>query len=234
VGNGPVSVVGAGHSFRVRVVGRAASMSVLAGQSGSYLVLPRQDLGNAAPPPTVLLIAGQNLNRAALAVAAKRYAPGATVVLRSRLLAGLEDAPLQRGAYLALALGGAAALLCGLLVLLFSLLLSAPSRQQSLARMSTMGLSAGQGRLVAVLEALPQLLAVLAGGTATAAALGPLVGPALSLSVFTGSAGSVPVRIQPVWLIVAAACVLGLAIVTLAGQTAVTSQNAARSVRIEG
>jgi putative ABC transport system permease protein len=100
--------------------------------------------------------------------------------------------------------------------------------------MSTMGLSAGQGRVVAVLEALPQLLAVLAGGAATAAALGPLLGPALSLSVFTESASAVPVRIEPVWLAVAAAGVLGLAIVTLAGQTAVTSHQAARSVRMDG
>jgi hypothetical protein len=85
-----------------------------------------------------------------------------------------------------------------------------------------------------VLEALPQLLAVLVGGWATAAALGPLLGPALSLSVFTGSGSSVPVRIEPAWLAVAAASVLGLAIVTLAGQTAVTSHQAARSVRMEG
>jgi putative ABC transport system permease protein len=179
-------------------------------------------------------VGGPDLNQAALEAAAARYAHSSTVVVRSRLLAGLERAPLQHGAYLALALGGAAAVLCGLLVLLFSLLLSAPSRQLTLARMSTMGLSAGQGRLVAVLEAFPQLLAVLVGGAVTAEALGPLLGPALSLSVFTGSATGVPERVEPVWLAVSAVCVLGLAIVTLAGQTAVTSHNAARSVRIEG
>jgi putative ABC transport system permease protein len=182
----------------------------------------------------MLLVVGSGISQDALAAAVARHAPHAKIVFRVRRLAALEDSPLQHSAYLALALGGAAAVGCGLLVLLLSLLLSAPSRQLTLARLSTMGLSAGQGRLIAVLEAVPQLLAVLVGGTATAAALGPLLGPALSLSVFTGSASSVPVRIEPVWLGVAAAGLLVLAIGTLAGQTAVTSHNAARSVRMEG
>jgi putative ABC transport system permease protein len=233
VGSGPVDMPGSSVSIRVRVVGRAAGMSSLAGDPGGYLVLPRQALGGAAPVPGILLVGGQDLDRAALSAAVARYGRGSTVVIRSALLASLQNAPLEHGAYLALALGGVAAVVCGLVVLLLSLLLTAPSRQLTLARMSTMGLSAGQGRVIAVLEALPQLLAVVAGGAATAAALGPLLGPALSLSVFTGSASSIPVRIAPAWLLAAAACMLVLAIVTLAGQTAVTSHNAARSVRIQ-
>ena len=234
LGSRPVDMLIGGQNVRARVIGQAPLESVVDGLTAGYLVLPRQDLGSSAPLPDTVLISGSGLDQARIAAAVARYAPGATVVFRSRLLAGLEDAPLQHGAYLALALGGAAAVACGLLVLLLSLLLSAPSRQLTLARMSTMGLSAGQGRLVAVLEAVPQLLAVLVGGAATAAALGPLLGPALSLSVFTGSASSVPVRIEPVWLVAAATAMLVLAIGMLTGQTAVTSRNAARSVRMEG
>ncbi|MBO0825161.1 MAG: hypothetical protein J2P27_15120, partial [Actinobacteria bacterium] len=233
VGSGPVNMFGSYRDFRVRVIGRAPSMSALDVLAPGYLVLPRAALGSAAPQPNTLLVSGSHLNQAAIAAAVARYGRGATVVYRSRLLAGLESAPLQHGAYVALALGGAAAVLCGLLILLLSLLLSAPSRQLTLARMSTMGLSARQGRAVAVLEAMPQLLAVLVGGAAAAAGLGPLLGPALSLSVFTGSGSSVPVRIDPAWLAAAAASVLVLAILTLTGQTAVTSHNAARSVRME-
>lgn len=234
LGTRPVEMLIAAQSVRARVVGQAPAESVVDGLTAGYLVLPRQALGTSAPLTDTLLISGPGMNQAAVAAAVTRLAPAATVVFRSRLLASLEDAPLQHGAYLALALGGAAAVACGLLVLLLSLLLSAPSRQLTLARMSTMGLSAAQGRLVAVLEAVPQLLAVLVGGAATAAALGPLLGPALSLSVFTGSASSVPVRIAPAWLAVAAACMLVLATVTLTGQAAVTSHHAARSVRMEG
>jgi putative ABC transport system permease protein len=218
----------------LQVIGQAPSMSAVIALSGGYVVLPRQMLGAASPASHLLLVVGSGISQQALTAAAARNAPGAKVVFRARRLAALEDSPLQHGAYLALALGGAAAVLCGLLVLLLSLVLSAPSRQLTLARMSTMGLSAGQGRLMAVLEAVPQLLAVLVGGAATAAVLGPLLGPALSLSVFTGSASSVPVRIEPVWLIVSAGCLLVLAIGTLISQTAVTSHQAARSVRMEG
>lgn len=218
----------------LQVIGQAPSMSAVIGLAGGYVVLPRQMLGNASPAPDMLLVVGSGISQRALTGVVARDAPRAKVVFRARRLAALEDSPLQHGAYLALALGGAAAVLCGLLVLLLSLLLSAPSRQLTLARMSTMGLSAGQGRLIAVLEAVPQLLAVLVGGAATAAALGPLLGPALSLSVFTGSTSSVPVRIEPVWLAVSAGCLLVLAIGTLTSQTAVTSHQAARSVRMEG
>ena len=218
----------------LQVLGQAPISSAVIGLAGGYVVLPRQMLGAASPAPDMLLVVGSGISQHALTGAVARYAPGATIVFRARRLAALEGSPLQHGAYLALALGGAAAVLCGLLVLLLSLLLSAPSRQLTLARMSTMGLSAGQSRQIAVLEAVPQLLAVLVGGTATAAVLGPLLGPALNLSVFTGSPSSVPVRIDPVWLAASAACLLVLAIGTLTSQTAVTSHQAARSVRIEG
>ena len=219
---------------RIRIVGQAPSMSAIISLSGGYVVLPRQMLGSARPASYMLLVVGSSVSQTALTAAVARQAPGAKIIFRARRLAALQDSPLQHGAYLALALGGAAAVVCGLLVLLLSLLLSAPSRQLTLARLSTMGLSAAQGRLVAVLEAVPQLLAVLVGGTATAAVLGPLLGPALSLSVFTGSPDSVPVRIDPVWLAVSAAGLLVLAIGTLTSQTAVTSHQAARSVRMEG
>jgi hypothetical protein len=148
------------------------------------------------------------------------------------LLANLEGAPLQHGAYLALALGGVAAGSCGLLVLLLSLLLSASARQLALARMSTMGLSVGQGRVAGMVELLPQLLAALAGGLACAAALVPLTAPALRLGIFTGSASSVPVRIEPGWLVAAGLGLLALELVLLTGQTMLADRNVARSLRI--
>jgi putative ABC transport system permease protein len=231
---GRFGVVVVDSHVELQVVGQAPSMSAVIGLSGGYVVVPRQLLAAADPAPDMLLVVGSGISQHALTAAVARYAPAAKIVSRAGRLAALEDSPLQHGAYLALALGGAAAVFCGLLVLLLSLLLSAPSRQLTLARMSTMGLSAGQGRLIAVLEAVPQLLAVLVGGAATAAAMGPLLGPALSLSVFTGSPDSVPVRIEPVWLAAAAAGLLVLAIGTLTTQTAVTSHQAARSVRMEG
>jgi putative ABC transport system permease protein len=195
-------------------------------------VLPRQALGDTAPLPSSLLVAGQHLSQPGLAAAIARYGPGGTVVYRSALLAGLTGAPLQHGAYLALGLGAAAAGCCCLLVLLLSLLLSVSARRVALARMATMGLSAGQGRVLGLVELLPQLVAVVAGGLVCAAALVPLTGPALSLGVFTGSGGSVPVRVELVWLVGAGVGLLVLELVVLAGQSLVSDRFAAGSLRM--
>ncbi len=230
-GHGPVGVLIGGRTVKARVVGQAASMSALADLSDDYLVLPRQALGDAAQPPTTLLVKGPDLNRATLAAVVARYGRGGTLVLRSQLAAALQRAPLQRGAYLALALGAVAAACCGLLVLLLSLLLSASARRVALARMTTMGLSGGQARALSVVELVPQLLAVLAGGLGSAAALVPLIGPALRLGVF-GAAGSVAVRIEPEWLVLAGVGLVVLALVTLSGQTMLTDRTAARSLRM--
>ena len=77
---------------------------------------------------------------------------------------------------------------------MLSLVLAARSRALTLARLSTMGLGTGQGRLLVIAEALPPVLAAAVAGAACALALVPLLGPVLDLSVFTGSAAAVPVR----------------------------------------
>jgi hypothetical protein len=162
------------------------------------------------------------------------HVAAADIVSRVQLLSGLEQAPLQRGAYAELALGGVAAAIGCMLVLLLTLMLSGQSREMTLARATTMGLSAGQGRALALIEALPQILSVIAGGLITAVALVPLVGPTLGLSVFTGSTASVPVRIEPAWLAGTAIALLVLAIATVTGQMVLASRQAPRSLRIGG
>jgi hypothetical protein len=98
--------------------------------------------------------------------------------------------------------------------------------------MATMGLSAGQGRVLGLVELLPQLLSVLAGGVACAAALVPLTGPALSLGIFTGSSSGVPVRIEPAWLAGAGAGLLVLELVLLTGQSLLTDRYAPALLRM--
>jgi putative ABC transport system permease protein len=232
LGSGTFGVIVDDYYIPARVVGQAANMTAFPDVSNGYIVLPRQALSYLAPQATTLLVNGQHLNEAALRAAVARQEPGATIVFRSQLLAGLELAPLEHGAYQAMTLGGIAAGVCGLLVLLLSLLLSASGRRLALARMTTMGLSATQARQLGLVELLPQLLAVVAGGLACAVALVPLIGPALNLDVFTQSTSSVAVRIEPAWLVVAVVALLVLAVVTVAGQTMLTDRTAARSLRI--
>jgi putative ABC transport system permease protein len=241
LGAGPVSIL-AGASYQqvrltVQVVGLAAAMSgspAVAGQGFSnYLVLPATALGSRAPAPLALMIRAPEAGPA-LAGKLAHVAPRAQVTSRPAVLAQLESAPLQHGTYLALALGGDAAAAACLLVFLLTLLMAAPSRQMTLARMNTMGLSVSQGRRLALVEALPQVLTVLAGGVLCAVALAPLLAPALNLSVFTGSSARVHVQAEPVWLAGTAAGLLVLALVTLAAQTIAASRGTARSLRIGG
>ncbi len=228
-----------GQRLRVHGVGAGPAMSQVPGITGldvsGYIVLPASAASRFAPPPSTMLVVGPNVDGGALtALVAKWHLAGVSVVRRAQLLSALEQAPLQRGAYAELAFGGAAAAAGCLLVLLLTLMLSGQSREMTLARATTMGLSAAQGRGLALIEALPQILSVVVGGLISALVLVPLVGPTLGLSVFTGSAASVPVRIEPAWLAGTAIGLLVLAIVTVTGQMVLASRQAPRSLRIGG
>jgi putative ABC transport system permease protein len=233
LGHGPVSVLLDGQQpVRVQVVGQAPGMSAVTATSAGYLVLDRRVAAGLGVTPDTLMVAGSALSQPALGTAVARHAAGATVVYRSWLLAGLQAAPLRRGAYLALVLGALASACCGLLVLLLSLLLTAASRQQALARVATMGLSAAQGRLLVFIELLPQLLAALAGGLVCAVALVPALGPELSLASFTGSDSAIPVRLEPAWLAGTALALLVLALAAVTAQSLLASRDAARWLRM--
>jgi putative ABC transport system permease protein len=140
----------------------------------------------------------------------------------------------QQDTYIELLLGGIAAAMGCLLVMLLVLLLSAQSRQLTVARTATMGLSMAQGRWLTLVESTPQFVAVLIGGLICALGLAPLVGPALDLAAFTGSATPVPVRIEPAWLAVTAIGLLVLAMATVSIQTMLADREVPRSLRIGG
>jgi putative ABC transport system permease protein len=239
LGRGAAAVEVAGRRVTVRIVGTGPTMSQDEGITGSTvagcLVLPASALGASAPVPDAMLVAGPNLDDHALTSLGARWrGQGASVMLQSSVLAELETAPVQQDAYIELLLGGIAAAIGCLLVLLLVLLLSAQSRQLTLARTATMGLSMAQGRWLTLVESTPQLVAVVIGGLVCALGLAPLVGPALDLAVFTGSATPVPVRIAPAWVAVTATGLLVLAMATVSIQTMLTDREVSRSVRIGG
>jgi putative ABC transport system permease protein len=141
----------------------------------------------------------------------------------------LEDharAPLPNGAYraLAMATGAAAGLIA--LVVIIALVLGAPSREDTLARLVVMGLARRQARWLVMTEVLPQIVLAAIGGLGCAATLIPLLAPAIDLSSLTGSPASVPVSAQPIPLALAAAATLAVAVLTLAVQTAVAGRRA--------
>jgi putative ABC transport system permease protein len=200
-----------------------------------FIVAPMSAISNLSrfTPPALLLINGPHINGNALVAAVQRVLPGAAVSFRSSALSALTGAPLPHGAYVAFAQGaGAAGGLC-VLVTLLTLVLAARSRALTLARLSTMGLSAGQARWLAILEAMPAVAAAVAGGLACAWALVPILGPVLDLSVFTGTGSAVLVRADVPALAISAAGLVVLAVATLTIQTFIAGRRGAtRALRI--
>jgi putative ABC transport system permease protein len=218
---------------RVRLAGQVAAISYLSDVEGTqYLVVPLSVVSSSAGPPAMMLVVGAALDKHALTNAVRHLGLAASVSFRSPVLAALENAPLQHGAYLAFALTSVMAAVLSMLVLLIALVIGGRSRRLTIARMNTMGLSAGQGRRLVVLEVIPQVLAALLGGVACAALLAPLLGPALNLSVFTGTNASVPVRIEPEFVGGAALALAVLALLTLIVQTLVADRTTASALRI--
>jgi putative ABC transport system permease protein len=96
-----------------------------------------------------------------------------------------------------------------------------------------MGMTARQARGLALLDALPLLLVAILGGELASLALGPLIGPGLDLSAFTGS--SAPVTLQPdlVALVAPAAGALILIMAVAAGQNVLIRRRAGAVLRLD-
>src|SRR5262249_33428838 len=126
----------AGRAMRVQVAGPPGSvLGVPAG--GAFAVLPRWALGAQAPATSAVAVVGRHLNTAALVATAHRAVPGSQVTLRSQVLAGIAGAPLPHGGFVTFAQGAGAAAGLSLLVLALTLVLSARSREMTLARLAT-------------------------------------------------------------------------------------------------
>jgi putative ABC transport system permease protein len=205
---GPDRLTVGGRPLTVRPAGLARAIPGV--PAGPFAVLPAWALGAAAPAPSVILVVGPHLDTGRLAAVVRRDLPGASVVFRASALSALTGAPLPAAAQATITASAAAAAAFSALILLISLLMSAPSREMTLARLSTMGLGRGQGRWLAGMETLPQVLAAIAGGVTSVWVLGPLIAPSISLSAFTGSASGVAFRTEPLPLV---ACATGLILV---------------------
>jgi putative ABC transport system permease protein len=201
-----------GRPLRLRLAGRAPGLPGVG--SSAFLVLPAWALSGPQPPPSVMLVVGSRLDASRLAATVRRTLPGAPVTFRGAVLAELGSAPLPAAAHAAIAEAAVAAAALSALILLIWLLMSARSRDMTLARLTTMGLGRGQARGLVVLETMPLVLAAAAGGAASAYALAPLIAPSISLSAFAGSgtsAGGAGIRTEPLPL---AACALGLIVLS--------------------
>ncbi|HSR85115.1 MAG TPA: FtsX-like permease family protein, partial [Streptosporangiaceae bacterium] len=227
----PIVTVGI-HSVGVRVAGIIGSTPAMP-VPGPFLVFPQWAEGPDQVPPNMMFLAGPHLNGKALSATAQRAVPAVTVTLHSDVLAGLRTSPLPYAGYIAFAEGAVAAAGFSVLILLLTLILGASSRELTLARLSSMGLSQRQARLLAATETLPAVLAATAGGIVCASALAPLVGPALNLSAFTGYSVSVPVKANLAAIGATAGGLVVLTLATLTGQAiAASRRGVGRALRV--
>ena len=224
------------HNLSVRVAGvvRAVPGSSV---TGAFIVAPARAMvgavGASGAQPSRLLVVGPAVDVARMRSVVGRQLPAATVAFRSGRLAALTEAPLPHGTYTAFAEGAAAAALFGAVIVLIMLALGARSRELTLARLFTMGLSPGQARRLVITEALPAIIAATAGGAVCAWLLVPLVGPAVDLSPLTGSPVPVPVRADYGLIGLLAAGLLALASVTLLAQSVATRlRGLSRALRV--
>ncbi|MGH3237701.1 MAG: hypothetical protein ACRDOH_31480, partial [Streptosporangiaceae bacterium] len=183
--------------LRVRVAGVLSGTPAVPGNTAFIIVPLTAIAGDLGPvlPLNVLLVTGSGINASALTAVAQRVMPGSLTTTRSAALSALSGAPLQHGTYLIFALTIAAAAGLGLVVMVLELALGATDRELTLARMATMGLASRQRIWLTLFEVLPALIAAAVAAAGCALALPRLLGPALDLSVFTGSGA--PVRVLP-------------------------------------
>jgi putative ABC transport system permease protein len=220
--------------MNVRVAVTAGSTPALPG-ADVFVVMPLWALHGGATP-NLMLVTGRTLDEGKLTAALSRsVGTAAEVTFRSEVLTALAGAPLQHGAYVTFALGIAEAAGLSAAVLLLSLALGARARDLTLARLSTMGLDRRQRRILVLAETLPAILAAVAGGVACAWVLAPLIGPALDLSVFTGSPVPVPVRADFVAVGVPAAGLIALGLLTLTSEVVIAGRRSlSRMLRVDG
>jgi putative ABC transport system permease protein len=230
VGAAPAALTVGTRTVTVKLTGHIGGVPGVAGNEA--VVVPRR----GAPgqfEPNLLLVAGPGLNGAQLTAAVNRALPGASVTLRATALAALTTAPVLQAAQTALTQGLAAAAGFGVLVLLLSLLLTAQSRQITLAALATMGLRRWQAQLLLAAEALPPVVAAAIGGVACAWLLVPLVGPSLNLAAFSGTGSAITVTPAAFPLAGSAAGLVLAALLVLAAQAVITyHRGSARALRI--
>ena len=231
VGTAPTSLSVGTSAITIQLAGSIGGVPGVPG--GATLLLPASALTAIGFEPNLLLVGGPGLDAARLTAVVRRQLPGAAVTLRSTALAAMTTAPVLVAAQAALTQAMAAAAGLGALILLLSLLLTARTRDTTLAYLATMGLRRWQAQLLLAIETLPPVVAAAVGGIACAWLLAPLIGPTLNLAAYSGTGSAIAVTPAALPLIASAVGLVLAALLVLAAQAVITYQRgSARALRI--
>jgi putative ABC transport system permease protein len=223
-----------GSQLTLRVAATASSTPALPG-GGSFIILPawvRSRLVGSAAPNTMLLT-GADIDGRALRAVVARALPGGQITSRAAVLQAAAGSPVVHGSDLALEEAAGAAAACAVAAVLLGVLLAGRDRTGLGVWLTAMGMTARQARRLALLDALPLLLVAILGGELASLALGPLIGPGLDLSAFTGSSAPVSLRPDLVALITPAAGALILIMVAAAAQNALIRRRSGAVLRLD-
>jgi putative ABC transport system permease protein len=230
LGTSPVDVSVGSSTVTIQLAGRISGVPGV--PANPAIVVPDEPLGSN-PGGNLMLVAGPRLDAARLSAVVYNSQPDASVTLRATALAALTTAPVLQAARTALTQGLATAAGFGVLILLMSLLLTARTRELTLASLATMGLRRWQAQLLLAAEALPPVVAAAIGGIACAWLLAPLVGPSLNLAAFSGTGSAIAVTPAAFPLVASAAGLVLAALLVLAIQAVITYyRGSARALRI--
>jgi putative ABC transport system permease protein len=213
----------AGSLLTLRLAGSTTATPALPG-GGPFAILPSWVVPRlkAGAAPNIELVTGPRLNPGDLTRALRRTLPDSEVALRQTALAAETGSPLVRGADIAFDLCVVAAVAVSIAAILLGLLLSGRDRTRVAAWLAALGMTRQQARRLAMLDALPLALIAVVGAELAGVVLGPIIAPALNLSVFTGSDAAVPVRPDVLALVVPAAGAVILVSAIAAVQSALT------------
>ena len=134
---------------------------------------------------------------------------------RSQAFSELAGSPLQQGTFLLFSLAIAYAAALALAVMLLELALGTADREVTTARLATMGLTEGQRVRLVALEVVPAIVASALAAVACAVVLPRLVAPAIDLSAFTHTPGTVALRPDFASFLIPLAALLVISIVAL-------------------
>ncbi len=230
LGTAPAEVGVGSSTITIQLAGRISGVPGVT--ASAVVVVPDEPLGSN-PGGNLMLVAGPGLDAARLSAVVYGSQPDASVTLRATALTALTTAPVLQAARTALTQGLATAAGFGVLILLMSLLLTAQTRELTLASLATMGLRRWQVQLLLAAETLPPVVAAAIGGVACAWLLAPLVGPSLNLAAFSGTGSAIVVAPAVFPLVASAAGLVLAALLVLAVQAVITYyRGSARALRI--
>jgi putative ABC transport system permease protein len=223
-----------GANLPLRVAGTATSTPAIPG-GGPFVIVPAWASSRLIDntTPNTMLLTGAHIDIRMLRAVVAHKLPGGQVTSRATALQAAAGSPMVHGSDLALEEAAAAAAACAVAAALLGVLLSGRDRTRVGVWLTAMGMTARQARRLALLDALPLLLVAILGGELASLALGPLIGPGLDLSAFTGSSAPVALRPDLVALIAPAAGALILIMAAAAAQNALIRRRAPAVLRLD-